>query len=49
MNGYEMMERIIEIMGKEFVCDELMVALSDDELKEGAEWIARMNNIDEII
>ena len=46
MTGYEKMEALIEVMGKEALLNELLAALSEDELKENAEWIATMNDID---
>ena len=48
MNGHEMMERLVEMMGKENLFDELMIALSDDELKDNAKWIARMYDVERI-
>lgn len=43
------MEKIMqlkELMGTETLLNELILALSEDELNENAEWIARMWDIE---
>ena len=48
MTGYEKMEKLAKMMGKEYLYEDLMIALSDDELKEGAEWIAKYYGVERI-
>jgi len=44
-NGMELMKKLEGIMGSEQLLGELLRALSNDELTENAEYIARMWDI----
>lgn len=46
MNVYKMLDLVRDELGDTYLLDELVAALSDKELKECLEWIARNNDID---
>lgn len=45
MDRFEMLERLVEVLGIEKTLEELVNAMSDDEMKENYEYIARMYEI----
>lgn len=46
MNGYELYEYLREVMHPEVLLEELVQALSDDELYESLKYIAKMWDIE---
>ena len=46
MTDYEKMEELKELMGAEALLEEIIVAMSGDEIKEMVEWITRMYDIE---
>ena len=46
MSGYDKMVALCEAFGPDEILEELMRALSDDELDDNAEFIARMLGFD---
>ena len=46
MTDYEKMEELKNLMGAEALLEEIIVAMSGDEIKEMVEWIIRMNGIE---
>ena len=46
MKGCELFEKLRDELGDSYLLDSLAQALSDDELYENMEYIARMNDID---
>lgn len=47
MKNYELLERLIEILGVEEVLNSLVKALSLDEINDNLEYIARVHDIEE--
>lgn len=47
MTKYDMFEKLIDNLGIEQTLYELIDALSDDEVEENYEYIARMHDIEE--
>ena len=46
MSGWELFEKLRDELGDNYLLDSLAQALSDDELYENMEYIARMNDIE---
>ena len=45
MDRFEMLERLVEVLGIEKTLEELVNAMSDDEMEENYKYIARMYEI----
>jgi hypothetical protein len=46
MKGWKLFEKLKDELGESYLLDSLAQALSDDELYDNMEYIARMNDID---
>lgn len=46
MRGLELFEKLRNELGESYLLDSLALALSDDDLYENMEYIARMNDIE---
>ena len=46
MTDYEKMMELKELMGAETLLGEIIISMSDDELKETLEWITQMYDIE---